>query len=180
MEGQIRALLADFPEMPTTVIAERVGWRRSMTVLRERVRELRPSYRPLDPSSRTTYQPGELGPSALGAPQAGSPPVLVMLSGYSRRLMARMIPTGRRETSVARAGAGEVKEVTEGRLARRHLERGEAHVQEVEVDVAAYGQLASASDGLRVFAEQLRHLRRPLPVLDRQVSVQDQHLRRRP
>jgi len=102
VEGQIRELLVDFPEMPTTVIAERIGWRRSMTVLRERVRQLRPSYRPLDPASRTTYHPGELAQCdlwfppvrvPLGAAQAGSPPVLVMVSGYSRWLMARMIPT---------------------------------------------------------------------------------------
>ena len=30
--------------MPATVIAERIGWDRSMTVLKERVRELRPLF----------------------------------------------------------------------------------------------------------------------------------------
>jgi len=60
VEEQIRRLLHDSPEMPTTVVAERIGWRRSITVLRDRVRQLRPLYRPLDPSSRTTYQPGGL------------------------------------------------------------------------------------------------------------------------
>jgi hypothetical protein len=42
VEGQIRQLLADFSERPTAVpaIAERIGWRRSMTVVRERVRQL--------------------------------------------------------------------------------------------------------------------------------------------
>ena len=36
-EPRIRALLAEFPDMPATVIAERVGWTRSITVFRERV-----------------------------------------------------------------------------------------------------------------------------------------------
>lgn len=30
--------------MPATVIAARIGWERGMTVLKERVRELRPAY----------------------------------------------------------------------------------------------------------------------------------------
>lgn len=37
VEPQIRALLAEFPEMPSTVIMERVGWRRGKTVFFERV-----------------------------------------------------------------------------------------------------------------------------------------------
>jgi len=51
VEGQIRELLVVFPELPTTLIAERMGWQRSITVLRDRVRQMRPSYRPPDPSS---------------------------------------------------------------------------------------------------------------------------------
>src|SRR4051812_36468103 len=95
VEPQIRALLKEFPDMPATVIAERIGWDRSMTVLKDRVRVLRPHYKPVDPASRTSYQPGELAqcdlwfPPAkipLGAGQSGSPPVLVMVSGYSRWL----------------------------------------------------------------------------------------------
>lgn len=102
VEPQIRALLAEFPDIPATVIAERIGWQRSMTVLKERVRMLRPQYKPLDPASRTTYQPGELAQCdlwfppvkvPLGAGHRGSPPVLVMVSGYSRWLMARMLPS---------------------------------------------------------------------------------------
>ena len=38
VEPRIRDLLRDFPQMPATVIAERIGWDRSMTVLKERVR----------------------------------------------------------------------------------------------------------------------------------------------
>ncbi|NIJ09688.1 transposase [Saccharomonospora amisosensis] len=38
VEPQIRALLAQWPTMPATVIAERIGWARSLTVLKDRVR----------------------------------------------------------------------------------------------------------------------------------------------
>src|SRR5690625_4448832 len=37
---QIHKLLADSPRMPATVIAERIGWQRSMTTLTDKVREL--------------------------------------------------------------------------------------------------------------------------------------------
>ncbi|WP_329303911.1 IS21 family transposase [Streptomyces sp. NBC_00659] len=102
VEVQIRELLRETPTMPATVIAERIGWERGMTVLKERVRELRPVYVPVDPVSRTTYQPGELAqcdlwfPDAdipLGYGQTGRPPVLVMVSGYSRVIAARMLPS---------------------------------------------------------------------------------------
>jgi hypothetical protein len=91
VEPQIRELLAQWPTMPATVIAERIGWQRSMTVLKERVRRLRPLFTPPDPVSRTAYRPGELVqcdlwfPPAdvpLGFGQSGRPPVLVMASGY--------------------------------------------------------------------------------------------------
>ena len=60
VEPRIRALLADWPSMPATVIAERIGWDRSLTVLKVRVRELRPLFRPPDPASRTVYEPGQI------------------------------------------------------------------------------------------------------------------------
>jgi hypothetical protein len=59
--------------MPTTVIAERIGWERSMTVLKDRVRQIRPEYKPADPASRTTYQPGELAQCDLWFPPARVP-----------------------------------------------------------------------------------------------------------
>jgi transposase len=99
---QIRGLLAEWPDMPVPVIAERIGWQRGLTVLKDRVRELRPLFMPLDPASRTAYQPGELAQCdlwfppvdvPLGAGQAGRPPVLVMVAGYSRVMTARMIPS---------------------------------------------------------------------------------------
>lgn len=102
VEPRIRALLKEFPDMPATVIAERIGWDRSITVLKERVRVLRPLYLPADPASRTSYQAGELAqcdlwfppaPIPVGAGHTASPPVLVMVSGYSRWLTARMLPS---------------------------------------------------------------------------------------
>lgn len=55
-EPRIRELLAQFPTMPATVIAERIGWEHSIRVLSGRVAELRPVYLPPDPASRTTYR----------------------------------------------------------------------------------------------------------------------------
>jgi hypothetical protein len=46
--------------MPATVIAERIGWTRSVRVLRGRVAQLRPLYLPPDPAGRTSYAPGEI------------------------------------------------------------------------------------------------------------------------
>lgn len=51
-EPRIRELLAAYPRMPATVIAERIGWWYSIRTLSRRVRELRPLYLPPDPASR--------------------------------------------------------------------------------------------------------------------------------
>lgn len=102
VEPQVRELLAVWPQMPATLIAERIGWDRGLTVLKKRVRELRPLFVPPDPASRTSYQPGELTQCDLWFPavdvplgfgQTGRPPVLVMVSGYSRWISARMLPS---------------------------------------------------------------------------------------
>jgi transposase len=102
VEPQIRELLGQWPTMPATVIAERIGWAHSLTVLKDRVRVLRPLFVPPDPASRTSYMPGELAqcdlwfPPAdvpLGAAQVGRPPVLVMVSGYSRWMSAVLLPS---------------------------------------------------------------------------------------
>jgi transposase len=101
-EPQIRELLSEHPRMPATVIAERIGWTRGRTVLQERVAELRPLFVPPDPVQRTEYVPGELAQWDLwfppvdipfGCDQHGRPPVIVGVSGYSRWLLGRMIPS---------------------------------------------------------------------------------------
>ena len=73
VEPQIRALLGEWPTMPATVIAERIGWTRSLTVLKVRVRELRPVFLPPDPAQRTTYGPGELAQCDLWFPPVDVP-----------------------------------------------------------------------------------------------------------
>jgi transposase len=105
VEPRIRQLLMDTPTMPATVIAERIGWTRGMTVLTARVRELRPVYLPVDPSSRTVYVAGEIAQDDFWFPDIELPvgygqtrtatqlPVLTMVSAYSRMLFARLLPT---------------------------------------------------------------------------------------
>jgi hypothetical protein len=60
LEPAIRELLRAYPTMPATVIAERIGWDRGLTVVKDRVAQLRPAYLPVDPASRTGYAAGEL------------------------------------------------------------------------------------------------------------------------
>lgn len=49
-EVRVRQLLAQFPSMPATVIAERVGWDGSPSWIRKKVAVLRPEYEPKDPA----------------------------------------------------------------------------------------------------------------------------------
>jgi transposase len=104
-EPRIRELLKAFPTMPATVIAERVGWTRSIRTLSGRVAELRPAYLPPDPAGRTSYEPGEIAQCDLWFPPINLPvgcgqvrkpmqlPVLTMVTGYSRWLSGVLIPT---------------------------------------------------------------------------------------
>jgi transposase len=105
VEPQIRELLKVYPTMPSTVIAERIGWTRSIRVLSARVADLRPVYLPPDPASRTAYVAGEIAQCdfwfppielPVGFGQSRGPkqlPVLTMVLGYSRWLSALLIPT---------------------------------------------------------------------------------------
>ena len=105
VEPKIRELLRAWPTMPATVIAERVGWDRGLTVLKDRVRDLRPAYLPPDPASRTAYLPGEVAQCDFWFPDIELPvgfgqtrtakrlPVLTMVCGYCRWLSARLIPS---------------------------------------------------------------------------------------
>jgi transposase len=105
VEPRIRELLAAVPTMPATVIAERIGWERSIRVLSGRVAELRPVYLPPDPASRTRYVAGEIAQHDFWFPDIRLPvgceqvrtaqqlPVLTMVCGYSRWLSALLVPT---------------------------------------------------------------------------------------
>jgi len=104
-EPRIRELLRAYPSMPATVIAERVGWERSIRVLSGRVAELRPAYLPPDPASRTAYAAGEIAQCDFWFPDVALPagfgqvrtakqlPVLTMVTGYSRWLSAVLVPS---------------------------------------------------------------------------------------
>lgn len=99
---QIRALLAEYPKMPATVIAERVGWEFSPSLFRECVSELRPEYQGIDSADRLSYAAGEVIQCDLWFPETRVPvgdgqervlPVLVMVSGFSRKIEAVMLPS---------------------------------------------------------------------------------------
>jgi transposase len=73
VEPQIRALLREYPTMPATVIAERIGWTHSITVLKDRVRAIRPEYRGVDPVDRLVHEPGATTQCDLWFPQPRIP-----------------------------------------------------------------------------------------------------------
>lgn len=102
VEARVRLLLAEHPRMPATVIAERIGWVHSLTILRDRVRELRPLFVGVDPSDRVSYEPGEVAQCDLWFPPVAIPvglgqerilPVLVQTAGHSRVTGGAMIPS---------------------------------------------------------------------------------------
>lgn len=104
VEPQVRALLREYPTMPATVIAQRIGWEHSITVLKDRVRVIRPEYRGVDPVDRLVHAPGQVAQCdlwfpapriPLGHDQVAVAPVLVMTWAYSRFITARMIPARR-------------------------------------------------------------------------------------
>ena len=104
-EPRIRELLRSIPTMPATVIAERIGWTRSIRTLSGRVALLGPYYLPPDPASRTTYVAGEIAqcdfwfpdivlPVGFGQSRAAKQlPVLTMVCGYSRWASGVLVPT---------------------------------------------------------------------------------------
>lgn len=104
-EPRIREQLQAVPTMPATVIAERVGWDRGLTVFKARVAELRPVYLPPDPAGRTTYEAGELAQFDFWFPDIELPvgfgqtrtakrlPVMTSVSGYSRWAGGILIPS---------------------------------------------------------------------------------------
>lgn len=102
LEPRIRELLGQFPDMPATVIAERLSYVGSSSVLRARVAQLRPLFRPADPADRTTYVAGQIVQCDLWFPAAVvpvatgqllAPPVLTMVSTFSRWVMATALPS---------------------------------------------------------------------------------------
>ena len=101
-EARVRELLAETPDMPATVLAERVGWTGSIRWFRDNVSRVRADHRPIDPADRLTWAAGDVAQWDLWFPPSkilledGSRtllPVLVMTCAYSRYTLGRMIPT---------------------------------------------------------------------------------------
>jgi O-antigen/teichoic acid export membrane protein len=113
-EPRIRELLATWPAMPTTLIAQRIGWDHSYQMLLEQVAELRPVYSPsYQHVIRTKYMAGQTAQCGLWFPPIEVPvgfgqtrsanqlPVLTMITGYSHWLSAILIPSRRAEDLLA-------------------------------------------------------------------------------
>ena len=64
-EPAIRAVLMQFPRMPATVIAERIGWPYSITPLKRKLRTIRPEYVGVDPADRLSFSPGEFQEASI-------------------------------------------------------------------------------------------------------------------
>lgn len=105
-EARVRALLAEHPQMPATVLAERVGWEGSVRWFRDNVRRLWPEHRPVDPADRLSWAAGDAAQCDLWFPPRKIPledgtrvllPVLVIVAAHSRFVMARRIPTRKTE-----------------------------------------------------------------------------------
>jgi transposase len=152
-EGRVRAILVEHPEMPATVIAERVGWTGSITWFRDNVRRLRPEHRPPDPADRLVWEAGDAAQCDLWFPPQRIPledgtarllPVLVITAAHSRFMLARMIPT--RSTEDLLLGSWELLAQL-GRVPRRLIwdnESGIGRGQRPAQGVAAFmGTLAS-------------------------------------
>lgn len=101
-ESRVRELLAEFPDMPATVLAERVGWEGSSSWFRENVARLRPEQRPVDPADRLVWAPGDAAQCDLWFPPKKIPledgtavllPVMVMSAAHSRFTCGEMVPT---------------------------------------------------------------------------------------
>jgi hypothetical protein len=103
---RVQSLLKDTPDMPATVLAERVGWTGSIRWFSENVKRLRPEHRPIDPADRLTWAAGDAAQCDLWFPPRRIPledgttkllPVLVITAAHSRFMVGRMIPTRKTE-----------------------------------------------------------------------------------
>jgi len=160
-EPAVRQLLSEHPDMPATVIAERVGWAGSITWFRDNVRGLRSEHRPVDPADRLTWLPGDAAQCDLWFPPRKIPledgttrllPVLVMTAAHSRFMLGRMIPT--RHTADLLLGMWELLQQL-GRVPRRliwdnesGIGRGKRHAEGVG---AFTGTLATTVQRLKPY-----------------------------
>ncbi len=143
-EPLVAQLLAATPEMPATVLAERVGWTGSITWFRVNVRRLRPQHARSTRADRLTWLPGDAAQCDLWFPPYRIPledgttsllPVLVITGAHSRFMFAVMIPT--RHTADLLLGCGSCSPQL-GRVPRRlvgdnesGIGRGKRHAEGV-------------------------------------------------
>lgn len=133
-EARVRALLAEHPELPATVIAERVGWTGSITWFRDNVRPLRAQFRRPDPADRLEHVAGDAVQCDLWFPATKIPvpggaqvfPVLVMVAAHSRFITALMLPS--RTTSDLLAGMWQLLSEQLGAVPRRLVWDNEAGI----------------------------------------------------
>jgi transposase len=133
-EARVRALLAECPDMPATVLAERVGWSGSISWFRENVARVRPEQRRADPADRLVWSPGDAAQCDLWFPPKRIPledstdallPVLVIVPAYSRYITGEMLPT--RQTEDLLLGSWSLIQ-TLGRVPRRLIWDGETGI----------------------------------------------------
>ena len=103
-EPRVLQLLEATPDMPASVLAERVGWTGSDRWFRENVARLRPRAAKPDPADRLEWFAGDAGQCDLWFPPRKIPledgtsrllPVLVITAAFSRFMTGQMIPTRR-------------------------------------------------------------------------------------
>jgi hypothetical protein len=133
-EARVREMLSEHPDMPSTVIAERVGWAGSDRWFRENVARLRPEQRRPDPADRLEWVPGDAAQCDLWFPPRKIPledgttallPVLVIVPAHSRFITGRMLPT--RNTEDLLLGSWELIQQL-GRVPRRLIWDNEAGI----------------------------------------------------
>jgi transposase len=150
-EVRVRELLAEYPDLPATVIAERVEWDGSISWFRDNVRRLRPQYRRPDPADRLIWAPGDAAQCDLWFPPHRIPledgstavlPVLVITAAHSRFTTGRMIPT--RKTEDLLLGSWELIRAL-GRVPRRLIWDNESGI----------GRGGKLADGVSAFTGTL-------------------------
>lgn len=100
---EMTRILTQFPRMGAPTLAQRVGFTGGHSIFRAKVSQIKESLAIPDPVDHLRFDPGEviqcdlwfpsekIIPTGLGAML--SPPVLTMVCGYSRWIMARMLPS---------------------------------------------------------------------------------------
>jgi transposase len=145
-ELAIAAVLKEDPLTPSTVIAKKIGWTRSASVLRAKVAQMRPLFAGIDPSDRTEYEPGKTvqcdlwfpnRPVPVGPGVATTPPVLTMVAAWCGFMMGLMIPS--RSTGDLLAGMWQILSCQLGAVPRELVWDHESGIGQKRLTGAAAG-----------------------------------------